>query len=61
MRSGRLPRSWEVDPALQEQDKPYILFFGEKNRLLIYEVVSDKWTLLTMKQYDSGIEFNYFG
>jgi hypothetical protein len=51
-------------PTHEEQDKPFILFFGEKNKLLIYEISADKWTLLHLEVHqnqDNEIEFNYFG
>ena len=45
-------------------DKPYALFFGENNKLLVYDLTGDRWNLLTLEvkgDPKSAIEFNYFG
>ena len=49
----------------REREGMFILFFGEKNKLLVYDILGDKWSLLTMENslepYHQELEFNYFG
>jgi hypothetical protein len=48
----------------QDQEKPCILYFGESKKLLIYEIIANKWTLLKMVPSSDGsspLDFGYFG
>ena len=39
------------------------MHFGESNKLLVYEIMADKWTLLKLAQTEGapGLDFGYFG